>query len=316
MIGRGLLCAVLALLALGALSPARAGIIESSVTADHLVGLYIRPDDAAQTLPGVILLGGSEGGLNAAVTAEARALAEQGFATLQLGYFGAAGLPETLQLIPVEYFKRAVSWLQKQPGVDPRHIGIMGTSVGGEAALLVASHDPAITAVVAAVPSDIVWQGIGPWGDRNPDSSFSLNGHPLPDLPYRVSETGTVFDRYAAGLSARAAHPRAAIPLMKINGPVMLVCGGRDVVWPSCRMARAAAARLRAGGFTHPVVLLAFPKAGHAVFGPPFKPDGASYFGLGALGGTAEANNAARAIAWPRALGFLKAALAPASRGF
>jgi dienelactone hydrolase len=315
-IGRGPFCVAAVLLALGVLSPARAGTVETAVNADHLVGLYIRPADATQELPGVILLGGSEGGLNAAVTAEARVLAAQGFATLQLGYFGAGNLPETLQLIPVEYFERAVVWLQKQPDVDPHHIGIMGTSIGGEAALLVAAHDPAIIAVVAAVPSDIVWQGIGPWGDRDPESSFSLNGRPLPDLPYRLSETGTVFDRYTAGLSARSAHPQALIPLMQIQGPVMLVCGGRDVVWPSCRMARAADARLRAGGFTHPVVLLAFPRAGHAVFGPPFSASDPAYAGLGALGGTAAANDAARTIAWPRALAFLKAALHPSAGGF
>jgi len=315
-IGRCLLCVAAALLALGVLSPARAAIVESTVSADHLVGIYIRSDDAAQKLPGVILLGGSEGGLNAAVTAEAREMAEQGFAILQLGYFGAAFLPETLQLIPVEYFERAVAWLQQQPDVDPRHIGVMGTSIGGEAALLVAAHDPAVTAVVAAVPSDIVWQGIGPWGDRDPESSFSLNGRPLPDLPYRVSETGTVFDRYAAGLSARSSHPQALIPLLKIQAPVMLVCGGRDVVWPSCRMARAADARLRAGDFTYPVVLLAFPKAGHAVFGPPFSASDPAYAGLGALGGTAATNDAARKIAWPRALAFLKAALHPSAGGF
>ncbi|HTH99672.1 MAG TPA: acyl-CoA thioester hydrolase/BAAT C-terminal domain-containing protein [Acidisoma sp.] len=316
MIGRGFISAAIALLAIGAHQSAQAGIIERKVTADHLVGLYVRSDEAPGKLPGVIVLGGSEGGLNAAVTAEARALAAEGYAALQLGYFGTAQLPETLQLIPVEYFERAVAWLQHQPDVDPHRIAIMGTSVGGEAALLVAAHDPAINAVIAAVPSDIVWQGIGPWGDRDPESSFSMDGRPLPDLPYRVSETGTVFDRYAAGLSARGAHRQAFIPLMKIQGPVMLVCGGRDVVWPSCRMARAAAARLRAGGFTHPVVLLAFPKAGHAVFGPPFAASDPAYAGLGALGGTAAANDAARKTAWPRALAFLKAAFHPSAGGF
>lgn len=316
MSGRGLLCAAVALVMLGLLQPARAKTVETAVTADRLVGLYFRPDGTAQKFPAIVVLGGSEGGLNPAVTAEAKALADQGFAVLQLGYFGAAHLPESLQLIPVEYFERAVAWLRKQQDVDPRRIGIMGTSIGGEAALLVAAHDPAITAVVAAVPSDIVWQGIGPWGDRDPESSFSLDGRPLPDLPYRVSETGTVFDRYTAGLSARGAHPQAFIPLLQIQGPVMLVCGGRDVVWPSCRMARAAATRLRAGGFAHPVVLLAYPKAGHAVFGPPFAPGDAAYPGLGALGGTAAANDAARKDAWPRALAFLKAALSPKSSGF
>lgn len=302
--------------ALCGISSARAAaVIEIPLSADHLTGLYFRPAVTTGKLPGVIVLGGSEGGLNPAVSAEARALAATGYATLQLAYFGAPHLPETLQLIPVEYFERAVAWLQKQPNVDPGHIGIMGTSIGGEAALLVAAHDPAITAVIAAVPSDIVWQGIGPWGDRSPQSSFTLGGQPLPDLPYRVSETGTVFDRYAAGLAALGDHRAALIPLMQIRGAIMLICGGRDVVWPSCRMAQAAAARLHRQGFGHAVVLLDFPKAGHAVFGPPLGRSDPGYADLGALGGTAEANEAARAADWPQALAFLKAALRPPGQG-
>ncbi|GAB0117697.1 hypothetical protein Acid7E03_17690 [Acidisoma sp. 7E03] len=264
----------------------------------------------------MIVLGGSEGGLAAAVSAEAEALAAQGYVVLQLAYFGLPGLPQDLQLIPVEYFEHAVAWLQKQPGVDPRHIGIMGTSVGGEAALLVASHDPAISAVIAAVPSGIVWQGIGPWGLRNPASSFSLNGRPLPDLPYRVSQSDTVFDRYASGLAAIGDHRRALIPIQAIEGPVMLICGGRDVVWPSCALAREAARRLRAAGFPHPVLLRVFPKAGHAVFGPPEAKGSETYRDLGALGGTAEANAAARETVWPEALGFLAAAFSTARNGF
>lgn len=312
----GLALLGLALLLFAGLAPARAAVVESVVKADHLRGLLFRPGDAQAPLPGVIVLGGSEGGLNASVTAEARALAAEGFVTLQLGYFGAAGLPATLQLIPVEYFIRAASWLQKQPGVDPQPIGIMGTSVGGEAALLIASLDPAIGAVVAAVPSDEVWQGIAVQGDRRPTSSFSQRGRALPDLPYPVAETDEVFDRYASGFAARGAYPHARIPILKIKGPVMLVCGGRDVVWPSCPMSREAVVRFRAGGFRYPVLLMAYPRAGHAVFGPPLAPNAPDYPDLGALGGTAASNDAARRENWPRAVAFLRQALATPARGF
>lgn len=309
------LCLAVGAFLLG-VSVARAATVERPVAADHLQGLLFRPAETVQSLPGMIVLGGSEGGLAPAVSAEARALAAQGYVVLQLAYFDAPDLPQSLQLIPVEYFERAIGWLQEQPGVDARHIGVMGTSVGGEAALLVASHDAAISAVIAAVPSGIVWQGIGPWGERHPASSFSWHGRALPDLPYRVSETGTVFDRYASGLSAITQHRRALMPLARIQGPVMLVCGGRDVVWPSCPLSREAARRLRAAGFPHPVRLLAYPKAGHAVFGPPEPAGSPAYRDLGALGGTAASNEAARNADWPQALAFLKAAFASPKSGF
>lgn len=310
--GKALLALVVATL-LGVSAAHAASVSETPLRADHLVGLYFRPDDATAPLPGMIMLGGSEGGLSPIVTAEARALAAQGYAVLQLGYFGLSGLSETLQLIPVEYFEHAVSWLASQQGVEAQHIGIMGTSIGGEAALLVASHDPRITAVIAAVPSAIVWRGIGAWGQRDPASSFTLGGEPLPALPHVFSQTDSVFDGYAQGLAALPDHPAARVAVLAINGPVMLVCGARDDVWPSCPMARDAAEMLKRGGFTHRLVLLAYPEAGHAVFGPPVAPSDPFYADLGALGGTAAANDAARADAWPRALAFLHAAFSTAA---
>ncbi|GAB0112951.1 acyl-CoA thioester hydrolase/BAAT C-terminal domain-containing protein [Acidisoma sp. C75] len=296
------------LLSLGLATARAGGLSERPLKADHLIGLYVRPEDTASPRPGMLLLGGSEGGLSPVVRAEARALAAQGYAVLQLAYFGLNGLPESVQLIPVEYFERAISWLRHQPGVDPRRIGIMGTSVGGEAALLVASHDPRIRAVVAAVPSGIVWQGIGGWGARDPASSFTLGAKALPGLPHLFSANESVFAGYRQGLATLPEHPAARMPLRAINGPVMLICGGKDDVWPSCPLAEDAAADLRRGGFAYPVLLLAYPNAGHAVFGPPIAPADPFYADLGALGGTAAANDAARADAWPRALGFLRAA--------
>jgi dienelactone hydrolase len=282
----------------------------TAVSTAGLVGKLYRPSGAEGRLPGVIVLGGSEGGLNPAVSQEARLIARHGYAALQLAYFGVPHLPETVQLIPVEYFERAVTWLRAQPGVDPNHIGILGTSVGGEAALLVAAHDPAVTAVAAAVPSNVVWQGIGGGIDRHPPSSFSLGGRALPDLPYGWGgAVRDVYQRYAGGLPALPRHAAAIIPVETINGPVMLICGERDRVWPSCAMAAAVAARLHARSFPHTVQFLDFPRAGHAVFGPPVDPASADYADLGSLGGSAAANDAARQTAWPDFLAFLDRAL-------
>jgi dienelactone hydrolase len=284
-----------------------------AVSADGLLGKLYRPAGAQGRLPGVIVLGGSEGGLNPAVSREARLIAQHGYVAFQLAYFGAPRLPETVQLVPVEYFQRAVAWLSKREGVDPAHIGIVGTSIGGEAALLVAAHDTAITAVVAAVPSNVVWQGLSGGITRNPPSSFSLGGRPLADLPF--GWTGALrdpYERYDGGLAGLPRHPDAIIPVEKINGPVMLICGARDRVWPSCPMAASVVARLKARKFRYSVQFLAYQHAGHAVFGPPVDPSDAGYRDLGSLGGSAAANEAARQVAWPAFLAFLDKALKPA----
>lgn len=261
--------------------------------------------------PAILLLGGSEGGLGGAAKRQARALAARGYAVLHLSYFGGAGQPATLKLIPLETFYRGLDWLKAQPGVDGARIGIVGTSKGAEAALLVASRRADVRAVVLGSPSSVAWAGIDGMAGVN-ESSWSERGQPVPFTPYGwTGKWEGILALYTAGL-AGAEGGRGAIPVQRVAGPVTMVCGEKDALWPSCPMAREAAARMRAAG--RRVTLLAYPEAGHAAFGPPAvsgtPPPSAEAMAL--MGGTAEATDAARADAWPRILAELDAALKPA----
>jgi dienelactone hydrolase len=283
--------------------------VKTAVTAGGLVADLYTPADAHSPLPAIIVLGGSEGGMNPAVARDARLITQHGYITLQVAYFDMPGLPKDLGLIPLEYFKSAIDYLRALPGVDPERIGIEGTSVGGEVALTVAAHYPEIKAVVAAVPSSVVWPGISRT-TPNPPSTFTLAGQPLPDLPY--GWTGSfkgIYALYADGLKALDQHPDAVIPVERINGPVMLICGKDDSLWPSCPMSEQVSARLTAKAFKYPVQLLEYADAGHAVFGPPADRASPNYKNLGSLGGSPDGNNAARQDDWPRAMAFMDAAL-------
>jgi dienelactone hydrolase len=282
--------------------------VRTAVSTNGLFADFYKPAEATGRLPAIIVLGGSEGGLARGTAREAWLLASHGYAALQLAYFGLPGLPEDMNLIPLEYFKAAIDWLRNQTEVDPDHIGILGTSIGGETVLLVASHYPEIKAVVAAAPSSVVFPGMH-GRDVIPSSTYTLAAQPLPDLPYGASRFTSVYDLYAKGLAALDQHPDAVIPVERINGPVMLVCGEEDRLWPSCLMSRQVVARLKDKAFGYKVELLAYPNAGHYVFGPPLVPGSTLFVQLGALGGTIDGNQTARQDAWPRAMAFLDAAL-------
>jgi dienelactone hydrolase len=277
--------------------------IKTHVTANGLVADLYVPAEAKGRLPAVIVLGGSEGGLGVAAARDARLLALHGYVTLHVAYFDAPGLPKDLGLIPLEYFRTATDWLAARPDVDPKRIGLEGGSIGSEVALTVAAHDPRIKVVVATMPSGIVWPGIShtatPAG-----STFTLDGKPLPYLPYGTPFT-SVYDLYAKGLAALDQHPDAVIPVERIAGPVMLVCGKADTLWPSCPMAEQVVARLKAKGFKPPVQFLEYDGAGHAVFGGSWTPDEATGAAWIKLGGTVEGNRAARQDSWPRSVAFL-----------
>ena len=288
-----------------AAEPLKTAVNERGLVAD----LYVPADLKGAKAPAIIVLGGSEGGLGAGAAHDAQLIASHGYIVLQLAYFDAPGLPKELGLIPLEYFKTAVDWLRVQPGVDPRRLGIEGTSIGGEVALVVASHYSEIKAVAAAVPSSVIWPGISRIRTP-PPSTFTLAGKPLPDLPYGWSGPLTsIYDLYAKGLPAIGEHPAAIISVERINGPVILVCGEKDKIWPSCLMTDQIARRLKAHGFKYSVKQLKYPEAGHAVFGPP-EPRGSDKIPkLAALGGTGEGNQAARLDDWPKVMAFMDAAL-------
>lgn len=255
-------------------------------------GEYAAPAAANGSRPGVIVFGGSDGGLY--TTVEASLLAAHGYPALALAYFREPGLPRTLQRIPLEYFARAIRWFAGQPGVDPNHLVVEGTSRGSEAALLLGVDYPQLVhAVIARVTNDVVLCGIteslqcaGP--------SWTLNGAPIP------------YTREFDEPSPRDV-PSAVIPVELIQGPILLSCGGVDAVWSSCAFAHAIQARLDVQRFGHPHQLAEYPDAGHGA-GLNEAPSVPIHYA--ALGGSAQADALAITDFWSRELAFLDS-LAP-----
>lgn len=272
--------------------------------------LFIPP--GAGPFSGVIVLGGSEGGLSSEHVAAV--LSGHGYAALALAYFGAEGLPPSLEEIPLEYFKRAIDWMTQQRTVKSGGLAIVGTSKGAEAALLIGSHYEEVRAVVGYVPSGVVWSCICATPDK---SSWSLGGKSVPFIPqandptYRPPQGFPVRPavNYTYRLRNRGAVERAAIPVERINGPVLLISGKDDQLWPSTVLAEMAMDRLKRRGHPFPDQHLAYESAGHQI-GKAYLPAGSTLIAGGRLatGGTPEGNARAQEDSWPRVLKFLRAA--------
>jgi dienelactone hydrolase len=236
--------------------------------------------------PAILAFGGSEGGNGE--TLHAALLASHGYPTLSIAYFGEPGLPSELDRIPLEYFRRALEWLRRQPGVDTKHIVTLGISRGSEAALLLGVHYPKLVhGVIAAVPSDAAICGY-------PDCSYpawTLGGKALPYT--------TDFDN-----PAPTDNPAAVIPVERIKGPIFLACATYDEIWVSCRYSAAIQRRLDSHHFPYEHVLYtAAPPAGHLVGALlPYEPGFVAY-NLGTE--LSVANEKAREQIWPKLLAFL-----------
>ncbi|HTS59230.1 MAG TPA: acyl-CoA thioester hydrolase/BAAT C-terminal domain-containing protein [Terriglobales bacterium] len=273
-----------------------------------LVGRFRLPAGRSRS-PGLLVLAGAEGGLESADKL-AEQFAGEGFASLALAYFGAPSLPAMLEEIPLEYFHKAIDWLREAPGVDGGHVGVAGHSKGGEAALLVGASAPQVRAVVAYVPSHVVWESLS--FQSPPRSSWSYRGSPVPFVRYarateRMQHEG-VRGLYAASLEADPDAVRAAeIPVEKTHGAILLVSAGQDGVWPSSEMAGRVMERLRANRFAYPYQHLEYPDAGHAIMGLRDVPAVVkSDRGELRFGGTDAANASARVDAWTKVFRFLR----------
>jgi dienelactone hydrolase len=252
------------------------GVTEYKTTLgrDGFISCYYAPARAARRSTAVVFIGGSSGGLPCGYVPSL--LASHGYPAMALAYFNAPGLPKNLERIPLEYFKRALQWLAKQPGVDPVHLVPLGLLRGAEAALLLGTVYPSLVHGVAwYLGGDIV--GISPHASDIP--AWTLRGKPL--------ATGMV------------------IPAWKINGPIFFVGATGD---SSSGSVEDAVTHLRAH-HRHDYTALIYNGAGHALGSMvPNLPYGNTYLRFGvptSLGGTLAADSAARSDSWPKLLAFL-----------
>lgn len=282
-----------------------------------------------QKRPVVIVLGGSEGGAKA-VREMAPNLAAHGFAVLGLPYYSPAAwnsterefpsLPRSFVDIPVDRLGQARAWLKTRADVDTSRIALFGVSKGAEFALIAASKMEWLTAVVAIVPSDVVWQGWGP--DVIPvdsrRSSFSYEGKALPFVPNKdfVQElagfqTGADVRYRRPQDKGRAAFPAAAVDarirVEHFKGPLLVAGGIEDQMWASGMMAQNIAER-RAEAKLETVALI-YTDAGHMLSGNGWNPTTQYDAGPFKTGGTPEANAHAQAEVWRETLVFLKRTL-------
>ena len=252
---------------------------------------YFAPSGAAKNVA-IIFLGGSDGGLP---NHDVERYTSMGYPCLKIGYFKTKSTPDHLEMIPLEYFEEVIKTFRSRPEIGDKKIVVYGGSKGGELALLLSSRCEQIEGVIAKVPSSVVFQGIG-----GPSSSWSYNGLPIPFVPYykpydysKVTNNQWL-ELYELSITQTKMVAKAAIEVENINGPILLLSGTDDAMWPSTRMCEMIVIRLKANKFPHWYKHYAYEDAGH------------SLNDRGVFGGTIEGNRLARIDSNQRVMNFLK----------
>ncbi len=126
------------------------------VRGTRVAGVLFVPDSTADGLPAVVLAHGFSGTMDRLFEVAA-GFAEGGIAALVFDYrsFGASAA-EPRQVVDVddqlEDFAAAVAFARRHPRIDADRVAVWGNSLGGGHAVVVASRDPRIAAVIAQIP--------------------------------------------------------------------------------------------------------------------------------------------------------------------
>ena len=261
----------------------RGDLVETPV-GDSLPGAFLTRPAGDEPLACVIAMGGSECG-DSTARSVARELASRGYAVLGLPYCASSraeepieGLPTAFAEIPIDILETARDWLRERDDIRDDAIGLWGVSKGAELALAGASRIDGFAAIVAIVPSDVIWQG---WGVRETTSSFSWRGEALAFVPYLGM--GEEFSRLGRNQPARIrtahdagrlANPErvepARIRVEDIDEPVMVIGGDRDPTWDSGDMARNIAETREEAGLE--TLVIVDREANHYLAGHAYAP--------------------------------------------
>jgi uncharacterized protein len=250
-VGQGVAAALPAHPALGPRTPDDVGLSYRSVTVSTADGVTL----AAWWVPGhngaAVVLQHGAGSTRTAVLDHAEVLARHGFGVLLVdarGHGESGGRGMDFGWYGERDAAAAVDFLSRQPSVDPRRIGLVGLSMGGEEAIGAAGVDPRIRAVVAEGATNRVA------ADKGYLAHFGTRGRlqrAIDSVTYAV-----------AGLLSGAPEPaplRDAVVAAQVDGtptPMLLIVAGE------VETEELAAAYLQQAA-TRAVAVWTVPGAGH-----------------------------------------------------
>ncbi|MBQ9141486.1 MAG: hypothetical protein IJX63_06785 [Lachnospiraceae bacterium] len=228
----------------------------------------------------IISMSGSDGNKDFAIS-DAGVLLDMGYSVLVLGFYKWEGLPQEKCLMPVEYVNNAVKWLLAWKGGSIRKVGIKGTSMGAQYALLCASLISDISCVLAASPYDYVLECVDDRFKRTGKSTYSWQGREITYSPSVLLDEGVprqlwkcAWDKqYGLKRMLRFYYDKnplteeSRIQVENMKADVLLLASEKDDCWPAEASARRVEAILKDAAYPYRVKAVIYEKGSHAIGG-------------------------------------------------
>lgn len=213
----------------------------------------------------VIILGGESVVLPflKAGKAMAKKFAEEGFFAVSVSLFGAKGLPDSPDQVPLEYALAAVDYVKKVEKCT--RISVFGMSMGSIVALGTAVYREDVDDLIMMSPSHVAFEGVS--RDKKTMKGRSFLTFNANDIPYVRAD----FSKYkmheayenAYADKEREASARAALPITEAKSRVLLLAGEKDSFWPSAYSVRLLYDLLEKSKAEHSFSKVIYPEYGH-----------------------------------------------------
>jgi dienelactone hydrolase len=195
--------------------------------------------------PLVVIIGGSRPGLAAPLSEELMNYLIPNYNVLLLAYFGVEQLNKSLEMVPMEYFINAISFVKEKYKIADNQVVVIGQSKGGEAALLLSNYmESAIT--IGCVSTCYVFQGLpadlSTMNMAQPKSSWSFNNKELPYIKFYIDKAvlndakNKNFCRCHEMSIEKNYNKDALINMYNYKGKILLLSAENDKYWPSKKM--------------------------------------------------------------------------------
>ena len=242
---------------------------------DHgFVGHLAEPDGGSDRAV-IVIMGGEQSILPGIKFAER--FADYGITGLSVSLFGAPGLPESPDQIPVDMFIPAADYLRNVKHID--HISVYGQSMGSIFAVLAAQYIGGFENLIMVSPTHVPFEGT--LKDKKTMTGRSVATWQGEDVPFVKADFGKVkatkyythpdakckvlgmwvayHDAYQYEIGVEAAK----LSVEKSGARVLLIAGDEDEAWPSEYSVRRIESDLKAAGYNKDVKVIVYPHGSH-----------------------------------------------------
>ena len=245
-----------------------------NITEHGFVGHLAEPDVGSDRAV-IVIMGGEQSLLPGIKFAER--FADFGITGLAVSLFGADGLPDSPDRIPLELIEAAARFLREEKKIP--HLSIYGQSMGSIFAALAAEKLGGFENLILVSPTHVPFEGT--LRDKKTMTGHSVATWRGEELPFVTAD----FSKWKAGKYQK--HPAAGYPVTgmwcayyeayqerervekamlhpeRSGARILMIAGAMDEAWPSADSVRLLQTALREADYTWEVKTIVYPHGSH-----------------------------------------------------